>query len=139
LWLSNIAASIGCSEVDCGGGGGGWVAVGDGVGAGCVAVGAGAVDDGAWVGACVGTLVRLGARVGAVVAEAAGARATLIVFGVAVGLGALLLLAVEEDGFSVAVGSGPLSEAAAGVLVAVEVADGSAWAKLGAPPPASSS
>ena len=94
--------------------------------------------------ACVGgTWVGLGAVVGAAVVAgglvAVGDGALLDGFGVDVGSGALLLFAVAEDGFLVAVAVGLLLDAAAGVLVGVGVADGSACAALGPAPLLSSS
>jgi hypothetical protein len=92
----------------------------------------------------VGTEVGLGAAVGATVVAVAGGfvavgdRALLDGFGVDVGSGALLLFAVAEEGFWVADAVGRL-DAAAGVLVAVGVADGSACAALGPAPLSSSS
>jgi len=90
-----------------------------------------------------GTGVGLGAVVGAAVVAgglvAVGDGALLDGFGVEVGSGALLLFAVAEDGFLVAVAVGLLPDAAAGVLVDVGVADGSACAALGPAPLLSSS
>jgi hypothetical protein len=81
---------------------------------------------------------------GAVVAVAGGLVAVgdgalLAGFGVDVGSGALLLFAVAEEGFLVAVAVGLLLEAVVGVLVAVGVADGRACAAPGAAPLSSSS